>query len=200
MIDGTAYGVILNDSEELARIAPEFAAAPYQAPPRAPVLYIKPRNTLAATPAAVELPDGVAHVTAAATLALVFDGSAAPVAARLALDLSEPHSSYFRPAVRERCRDRFLPLADLASLPVGHETVVTRINGREVHRWSLERLARPLDVLVRDVAEFMTLAAGDLLLVGLPGNAPRAKAGDRIDVSCEGYPPLECTLFAEEVA
>ena len=159
-----------------------------------------PTASRASSTSGSQKPRGVTRVTAAATLALVFDGSATPVAARLALDLSEPHSSYFRPAIRERCRDGFLPLASPGPSPVGDETIVTRVNGREVHRWSLERLARPIDVLVRDVAEFMTLAGGDLLLVGLPGNAPQAKAGDRVEVSCEGFPALECTLVAEEVA
>ena len=44
---GTVYGALLNDRATVQRLAPQFDSAPYKAAPRAPVLYIKPRNTFA---------------------------------------------------------------------------------------------------------------------------------------------------------
>ena len=44
---GTVYGTLLNHRDALAALGDAVHAAPYKAPPKAPVLYIKPRNTLA---------------------------------------------------------------------------------------------------------------------------------------------------------
>ena len=44
---GTAYGALLNHRAALAALGDAVHAAPYKAPPKAPVLYIKPRNTFA---------------------------------------------------------------------------------------------------------------------------------------------------------
>lgn len=200
MVDGTVYGVILNDRQELAALAQAFAQPPYAAPPKAPVLYIKPRNSFAGDTSAVALAAEIGEVTAAATLALRFGPAGRPTGARLALDLSEPHTSYYRPAIRERCRDGFLPLGAPGPLPTGAETIVTHINDREAHRWSLDRLARSIDDLVAEIAGFMSFQPGDLLLVGLPGDAPRAGRGDRIAIACAGYGPIAATLRGEDAA
>ena len=52
----TVYGALLNDRATVERLTPQFDSAPYKAAPKAPVLYIKPRNTFAADGAAVEIP------------------------------------------------------------------------------------------------------------------------------------------------
>lgn len=197
MIAGTAYGVILNDRQELAARAEAFDAAPYKGQPRAPVLYIKPRGCFAYDGTPVTLPDGVARVTVAATIAVLFDGGAVPTRGCLALEVSEPHSDYYRPAIRERCRDSFLPLGAIGPLPATPGArIVTRRNGAEVHAWTLDRLVRPIPQLIADVSAFMTLAEGDLLLVGLAGDAPYAEAGDVIDVSAEGFALLHVDVVA----
>lgn len=200
MIQGTAYGVALNDVEEIAELSAAFEAPPYVAPPRAPVLYIKPRNTFLESSGAVPLPAELSGVSLAATLALVIGEEGRPTGARLALDISEPHDSYFRPAIRERCRDGFLPLGGEGKTPRGSETIVTTIDGREVHRWSLDRLARPIGALLDDIGAFMSLLPGDLLLIGLPGDAPSATVGQTIEVRCDGYPSLTARLTAEVAA
>ena len=43
---GTVYGTLLNHLDALAALGDQVHAAPYKAPPRAPILYIKPRNTV----------------------------------------------------------------------------------------------------------------------------------------------------------
>ncbi|WP_174279659.1 fumarylacetoacetate hydrolase family protein [Sphingomonas bacterium] len=197
MIGGTAYGVILNDQVERDALEPAFHAPPYDAPPRAPVLYVKPRPCLSVDGAAVPVPAELAAVTVAATIGLLF-GDHGAAAACLALDVSEPHRSYFRPAIRERCRDGFLPLGAFAAVPADlDQPIVTRINGVVAHRWSLARLVRPVARLVADIAAFMTLAPGDLLLVGLAGDAPVAKVGDTVEVAMPGFELLRTRLTAE---
>jgi 5-oxopent-3-ene-1,2,5-tricarboxylate decarboxylase/2-hydroxyhepta-2,4-diene-1,7-dioate isomerase len=183
-------------------MAGDFAMPPYKKPPEAPVLYIKTRNCLASGSGDVALDAGLAQVEIAATLGLLF-GRAATNTSReaaldcvsgacLALDISEPEASYYRPTVRQRCRDGFLPLGNFSPFNPKFlsASIDTSVNGALTHAWSLERLARDAATAIADISGFMTLAAGDLLLIGLPHDAPRAGAGDRVDVTCPGLSPL----------
>lgn len=202
MIAGNIYGVVLNDRPQLAQMAGDFAMPPYKKSPEAPVLYIKTRNCLSSGGSDIALDTGLAQVEIAATLGLLF-GRAATRTSRenaldcvagacLALDISEPEASYYRPSVRQRCRDGFLPLGDFSAFnpKLLGASIGTSVNGAATHSWSLERLARDTATLIADISSFMTLAAGDLLLVGLPQDAPRAGPGDRVDVTCDGLSPL----------
>jgi 5-oxopent-3-ene-1,2,5-tricarboxylate decarboxylase/2-hydroxyhepta-2,4-diene-1,7-dioate isomerase len=207
MISGTAYGAILNDRAQLESNADAFTHDPYKAPPKAPVLYIKPRSCFSFGGASVALSASIRDVEIAATVAVLFArdvlrGHRGQVrdsigAACLALDLSEPHSSVYRPAVRQRCRNGFLPLGAFAAMPARFGDIVTLIDGKEAHRWSLSRLARTVEDLIVDVSAYMTLRAGDLLLVGLPGDAPTAGVGREITVRSEGLPDLATRLVPE---
>lgn len=53
---GTVYGALLNDRATVERLEPQFDSAPYKAAPKAPVLYIKSRNTLVPSGAVVQIP------------------------------------------------------------------------------------------------------------------------------------------------
>lgn len=46
-VRGAVYGTLLNDRGALDALGEAMHDAPYKAPPKAPVLYLKPRNTLA---------------------------------------------------------------------------------------------------------------------------------------------------------
>ena len=199
MIGGTAYGVALNDREQVAALGDALGEKPYGTPPVAPILYIKPRNCFAASGSAVPLPGDVAEVAVGATIAIE-RALAGPPVARLAIDLFVPHASFYRPAIAERCRDGFLPLGPATALPAGLASIeiVTHIGGAERHRWSLSRLVRDPAALEREIATFMTLAPGDLLLCGIAGDAPTARAGDTIEVTAEGFAPLAVSLVAEQ--
>jgi 5-oxopent-3-ene-1,2,5-tricarboxylate decarboxylase/2-hydroxyhepta-2,4-diene-1,7-dioate isomerase len=211
MLDGTAYGVVLNDRDERQALNGAFGEPPYGKPPVAPVLYIKPRTCAAPSGAAVALPAGM-EVRVAATLALLFTRDTAKAergrafdgvgAVRLALDLAQPHASYYRPAVRELSRDGFLPLGATAPFDasLGKATITTLVDGQEAHAWSLSRLARSLEDLIVDISSFMTFAAGDLLLVGLPGDAPHATIGQGVEARCDGLPGVRVQLVEEALA
>lgn len=198
------YGVILNDAASLQKIG-SLDEAPYKGAPQAPVLYIKPANTRVAGGVAVKLPDGASSVEVAATVGLVMGRAAArlnPINALevvggvvLAGDLSLPHASYYRPAIREKCFDGSLPMSEIQPLVDLAKLVLrTEIDGKLVEERSLADLIRDPARLLSDVTEFMTLNQGDVLLVGVSYMAPQAKAGSQVKISADGLGSLHFTI------
>jgi len=203
-VSGTVYGVILNDHASLQKIG-SLDEAPYKGAPKAPVLYIKPANTRVCCGSSVQLPAGADSVEVAATVGLVMGRAAARLSAGnamdtvagvvLAADLSLPHASYYRPAIREKCFDGALPvssvkpLSDLAGI-----VLTTEIDGQVVDTRSLGDLVRSPAKLLADVSEWMTLSQGDVLLVGVRYMAPQAKAGSVVCISAEGLGSLQFTI------
>ncbi|MCB9954872.1 MAG: fumarylacetoacetate hydrolase family protein [Caulobacterales bacterium] len=208
MIVGTIYGVALNDAEEIERLRTSFSAAPYNAPPLSPIVYIKPRMCATTFGAAIPLPKDESELKLAATVALTIGRDASRVeagkamhhvaSAGLALDVAIPFESYYRPPVANIARDGFLPLGATGAVGIPDE-IVTAIDDLDVHCWKLSRLVRSPAQLIADLSQFMTLRAGDLILVGLPGDAPRARLGQRIRVTAHGMAQLT-TLIATENA
>ncbi|UCV14012.1 fumarylacetoacetate hydrolase family protein [Quatrionicoccus australiensis] len=208
-VSGTVYGVILNDAASVQKIG-SLAEAPYKGAPKAPALYIKPANTRAACGAAVNLPGDAKTVEVAATIGLVMGRAAGRLTAEnaldavagivLAADLSLPHASYYRPAIREKCFDGSLPLSSVKPLVDLDQLVLnTEIDGKVVESRSLAGLIRQPAQLLADVTEFMSLRQGDVLLVGVSYQAPQAAAGSKITLSADGVGSLSFTI-AEGVA
>jgi len=196
---GTVYGTLLNFRGALQALGDSVHQPPLKAPPKAPVLYIKPRNTYAADGDAVVLPRGVDALEFGASLALVIGRTACRVGEREALeyvagyaivnDVSVPHPSYYRPALRFKCRDGYCPIGSL--VPRGAVTdpdalaIELEVDGEIVQRGHTTTLIRPVAKLLADVTEFMTLAPGDLLMIGVPAGAPRLRAGQRATIRIE---------------
>lgn len=205
-VSGTIYGVALNDAEHLAKMAGLFEEAPYKGAPRAPVVYIKPRQCLSERGAVTPMPVGADRLETASSLALLFARDAVRVspdevwncvgATCLALDVSIPEASFYRPPIEQRCRDGFLPIGAWRS-PHQPAELVTSVDGREVHRWSLSRLARSIPALVADLSQFMTLRAGDVLLAGVPGDAAQVGIGAEVRVEADGMAPLVTRIERE---
>ncbi|MEO8807672.1 MAG: fumarylacetoacetate hydrolase family protein [Burkholderiaceae bacterium] len=210
---GTVFGTLLNQADALAALGAAVNEPPYKAPPKAPVLYIKPRNTWAAAGDAIVVPAGVDELEIGATVGLVIGRSACRVTVAEALsfvagcvivnDVSVPHASYYRPSLRFKVRDGFCPigpfvareqLGSIDALPVQVE-----IDGRVVHRSSTAGLIRPAARLLADVSEFMTLSRGDVLMLGVAAGAPRARAGQRVSILIDGLGRLDNPLLAEKV-
>jgi 5-oxopent-3-ene-1,2,5-tricarboxylate decarboxylase / 2-hydroxyhepta-2,4-diene-1,7-dioate isomerase len=208
---GTIYGVLLNDHATLARLGPALNEPPYKAPPRAPVMYVKTSNTRAGEGAKVAVPAQPGVVCVGGTLGLVMGPGATRLSRTNALahvralviasDLCLPHESVFRPAVRLRCRDGFCPLS--AELPpallsqLASVNITIRLDGVVAHERSLSTLVRDAAALLADVTEFMSLAEGDVLLLGPPEAAPLARADQRVEVQVPGLGTLQHALVAE---
>ena len=196
---GTVYGTLLNFRGALAALGDSVHQPPLKAPPKAPILYIKPRNTFAANGDAVRLPEGVEALEFGASLALVIGRTACRVSERDALDViagyavandvSVPHQPYYRPSLRFKCRDGFCPIGEIvprATVPEPDSLAIeVEVDGEIVQRDHTTTLIRPVAKLLADVTEFMTLAPGDLLMIGVPAGAPHLRAGQRATIRIE---------------
>jgi 5-oxopent-3-ene-1,2,5-tricarboxylate decarboxylase/2-hydroxyhepta-2,4-diene-1,7-dioate isomerase len=206
---GTVYGTLLNHRDALAALGDQVNAAPYKAPPKAPILYIKPRNTVVGHRVPVVVPADAPELEIGATLGVVIGWTAWHVSQAQALDfvagytivndISVPHASVYRPSMRFKCRDGFCPIGPaivaraLVPEPDALDISVA-IDNETVQRSSTKGLVRPIAQLIADVTEFMTLFPGDVLTVGVAANAPRARAGQTVTITIHGVGQLENTL------
>jgi 5-oxopent-3-ene-1,2,5-tricarboxylate decarboxylase/2-hydroxyhepta-2,4-diene-1,7-dioate isomerase len=177
------YGVALNFRAELDRLSSPL--------PIAPVLYLRPRNTWNVSGAPIRLPANANQLKMAGTFGVVIGGGYVAIN-----DVSIPHESYFRPAIRERCRDGFCVIGSETTERIPAE-IRTWINGELRCRASTADLVRPIDRLIADIGEFLTLQPGDILLVGEPHDAPLAQAGDRVRVEIDGLAAIENEVVPE---
>ena len=192
---GTVYGTLLNFRREWDIWSPRMTQDPHKAAPQAPVLYVKTANTFSQAGQDLMLQDGVSEVDMGATLGLVMGGEGRLAGAALLNDWSVPHTSYYRPPVKFRCRDGFLALPEQITMGQVQDwaalQIAVRRNGDLVQTVDLCELMRALPSLLTDVGEFMTLQPGDVLMVGTDclsdGTRPRAKMGDRVEISAPGF-------------
>jgi 5-oxopent-3-ene-1,2,5-tricarboxylate decarboxylase/2-hydroxyhepta-2,4-diene-1,7-dioate isomerase len=214
-LSGNVYGVLLNQRGALAALGAAASEPPYKAPPRAPVLYIKPRNTLNDHGGALLVGADAPELEVGATLGVVIGRTACRVAAEAALDfvagytivndVSVPHASYYRPSIRFKARD--------GSCCIGPEVIARAriadpdalairvyVDGRLAQQGSTRELIRPVRRLIADVTEFMSLQPGDLLLTGVPPGAPRVHAGQTVAIEIDGLGRLENEFIAEAPA
>ncbi|WP_233805802.1 fumarylacetoacetate hydrolase family protein [Paraburkholderia sp. HP33-1] len=204
-VSGAVYGTLLNDRAALEALGDAVHGAPYKAPPKAPVLYLKPRNTLAGHRARVVVPDDAPGVEVGASLGIVIGRTATRVSVERASDhiagytlvgdLSVPHTNVYRPNVRLRARDGFcvigpaLAAACHIAAPDRLDIAVS-LNGAEPFMASTASSVRNVAQLLADVTDFMTLNAGDVLTLGERYGSPVARAGDTATLSIGTLPPL----------
>ncbi|MDP1418738.1 fumarylacetoacetate hydrolase family protein [Peribacillus simplex] len=212
-ISGTVYGTLLNYKGSLEALKGKIDHPPYNEPPKGPILYIKPRNTFSSFSNPVPLPTGIPELEIGAALAIVISKTATRVKKEHALDyiegftiandISIPHESVFRPAIRQKARDGFCPIGPWV---VSKESISNPdslgirvyINGELRQENSTSNLIRSISRLIEDVTDFMTLSTGDVLLAGVPENAPLAKANDHVRIEIDDIGYLENTIISEE--
>lgn len=211
-VSGTIYGTLLNFQGQLDLMKDELQEKPYNAAPQKPILYIKPRNTVNSHNHAVAIPKGEDAVQVGAALGIVFGKTATNVPEENVLDyiagytvvndVSIPHDSFYRPAIKNKVRDGFCPVGpwiiDRDTVKDPDDLIIrVHVNGELVQENNTKNLVRSVAKLVSEVTDFMTLDKGDMLLVGVPEHAPLVKKGDfvRIEISHVGF--LE-NMFVDE--
>jgi 5-oxopent-3-ene-1,2,5-tricarboxylate decarboxylase/2-hydroxyhepta-2,4-diene-1,7-dioate isomerase len=204
-VRGAVYGTLLNDRATLDALGDAMHAAPYKAPPKAPILYLKPRNTLAGHRARVVVPDDATGVEVGASLGIVIGRTATRIDVDRAADyiagytpvadLSVPHTNVYRPSVRLRARDGFCVVGPAV---VGARQVATPddlgievvVNGTKRFTASTVSSVRNVAQLLADVTDFMTLNAGDVITLGVRHGSPVAHIGETATITIGELPPL----------
>lgn len=210
-LSGTVYGVLANDPALVASLGEAVHQPPYKTAPQAPVLYLKPRNTLAPAGSRTALPAGLASFELGAHLGLVIGRTACRVPASRALsylagylpvaDLSLPHANYYRPGLRFKARDGSCVLGvDLTPVSAVSDpdalTVRVSVDEQTLQSASTGGRVRRVAQLLADVTAFMTLRPGDLLLLGASHGAPQVRAGQSYRIEIADLPALEGAITA----
>ncbi|MED1201584.1 fumarylacetoacetate hydrolase family protein [Heyndrickxia acidicola] len=211
-VKGTVYGVLLNNNEDLDAYKISFNEKPYDAPPKAPVLYIKPRNTYSGHLFGIPVPEKAEELSMGGALGVVISKKASNVAEVQAMnyvagytivnDVSIPHKDFYRPAVNKKARDGFCPMGPWilekdAVNDVHSLTVSVFINNELKQKTYLNQMVRSVSGLIAEISEFMTLNEGDVVLVGVSSNPPLAKIGDTVTIKIEEIGELENKLVPE---
>jgi len=199
---GTVYGTLLNFRGELDALGDKMKQAPYNGPPQAPVLYVKPANTWTENGGSIAIPAGHSEVAIGATVAMVMKSAREIAGYVLMNDVTLPHDSFYRPPVKFNCFDGFLGIGDRirARNEAGDPAVFkleVRVNGELKQTVRFSQLVRPADKLLAEVSEFMTLGEGDMLMLGCDVGRPLARAGDRVEIKMPALGTLTNTFVAE---
>jgi 5-oxopent-3-ene-1,2,5-tricarboxylate decarboxylase / 2-hydroxyhepta-2,4-diene-1,7-dioate isomerase len=107
----------------------------------------------------------------------------------LANDCSLPIENHYRPAVRQKVRDGFCIFADRV-LPFEsmyqERSFALLIDGQLQQRQNgllcHEHVQRSIEQMLVDITDFMTLKAGDIVLLGPSFRSPVAKVGQTIEL------------------
>ena len=199
---GTVYGTLMNFRSELDALGDKMKQPPYNAPPQAPVLYVKPANTWTENGGSIAIPAGCGEVAIGATVAMVMKSAHEVAGFVLMNDVTLPHDGFYRPPVKFNCFDGFLGIGDRirARNEAGDPAVFkleVRINGELKQTVRFSQLVRPADQLLADVGAFMTLGEGDMLMLGCDVERPRVRAGDRVEIKMPALGTLTNTFVAE---
>ena len=210
---GTLFGVALNYQGLLDQRLAEFEQPPYQKPPVKPVLFIKTPNTRNGHGQPVVYPKGVEKLQAGPALGVVIGKRASRVSAENALEhvagftivneFSLPEESYYRPAVKAKCRDGFCvigpELVPVAQIADPHSLDIRLfINGEVRQQNSTANLVRGIPQLIAEITEFMTLHEGDVLITGTPEGRADVQPGDQVEIEITGLGRLANPIVAEQ--
>lgn len=214
-LSGTVYGVLMNHRAALEALGDAVSQTPYKAAPKAPVLYVKPRNTLVAPGGPIRIDAASGELEVGAALGIVVGRTACRVTEAeapgfiagyaIVADCSVPHDSFYRPAIRFKARDAscaigpaVVPRADVAD--ADSLGVRVWVDGRLVHSANTGGTFRGVARLLSDISDFMTLAPGDLLLAGIAPGSPRVGAGAVLAIEIDGLGRLETRVVGAEGA
>lgn len=211
---GTLFGVALNYQGLLDQHLAAFQQPPYQQPPTKPVLFIKTPNNRNAHGGVVLQPAGE-RLQPGPALGVVIGQRASRVSLENAMahvagyvvvnEFSLPEDSYYRPAVKAKCRDGFCALGPqlVARDQVANPNQLSLklfVNGELRQESSTADWVRDIPQLIAEISEFMTLYPGDVLITGTPQGRVDVQPGDQVEVDITGIGRLSNTIAAEASA
>jgi len=182
----------------------DHAAEFNNAPPKEPLIFLKPPSSLLAPDDPIELVPNVQRTDHEGELAVVIsrkchllrDGEdfrpyiagytcLNDVSAR---DLQALDKQW----TRAKAFDTFCPLGPVleTEFDVAQGTIETRLNGVRKQCSPLAAMIFPVDVIIPWVSRVMTLLPGDVIATGTPAGVSPMKAGDVVEVVIEGIGTL----------
>ena len=192
--------VALNYTGHYEQLADAFHQPPYKQPPRQPVFFIKPRNTLAGHLEEMPCPDGMDRIYTGAGLGFVIGRTASRLTWEQAYDhiggytiyndFTLAEDSYFRPPVTTKCLDRYGPVGPYIVEPEEisgpHDLAIsTYVNGELRQTGSTNDLRLPIPAIIEELTEFMPLAPGAVVVSGFPPGRVAVRPGDEVRVEVE---------------
>jgi 5-oxopent-3-ene-1,2,5-tricarboxylate decarboxylase/2-hydroxyhepta-2,4-diene-1,7-dioate isomerase len=117
-------------------------------------------------------------------------------------EFSLPEDSYYRPAVKAKCRDGFCALGpelvprDQIADPEQLKLKLF-VNGELRQQNSTAHFVRSVAQLIAQISEFMTLHEGDVLITGTPEGRVDVLPGDKVEVEISGLGRLVNHIVAE---
>ncbi|MFZ4834230.1 fumarylacetoacetate hydrolase family protein [Rouxiella sp. Mn2063] len=194
------FAVALNHRSQIEKWSDDFQQSPYVKPPQTPIWFIKPRNTHRNNHDVISLPAD--HQTfIGATIGVVIKQKARKVSQSqagqyiagyvLANELSLVESSFYRPAIKAKCRDGFCPIGELTPIDdIRGLEITTEVNGTIEQVWSVADLQRDAFELIAALSDFATLQAGDIILLGTPQQRILVHPGDTVVIKAPGFTHL----------
>ncbi len=220
MMPSTMYGSLMHHCAELDALSDAAHQSPYNAPPKAPVLYIKPANTHLAFGKSFSMPAQHLQIVARACVGLIYKPNS-PLASvntaqgaikniviqdwhvALYCDFTLPHSSFYRPPLCFNALDGSLALPQNAlpfsALDLSNLHIETWINGTRAHRYASSDWLASAQEQLREVSEFIAWETSDVLMLGCPPDAPLVKAGDVVETRMNGQ-IFTRTLMTQEAS
>ena len=188
----------------LGRNYADHAAEFNNAPPKEPLIFLKPPSSLLAPDDPIELLPEVQRIDFEGELAVVIsrpchrlrDGAdPRPYIAGYTLlnDVSaRDYQALDKQWTRAKSFDTFCPLGPVieTDFDVTKETIETLLNGVRKQYSPFTAMLFPIDVIIPWVSRVMTLLPGDVIATGTPAGVGPMKAGDVVEVVVSGIGTL----------
>ncbi len=188
----------------LGRNYVDHAAEFNNAPPKEPLIFLKPPSSLLAPEDPIVLLRGVQRIDYEGELAVIMsrechnlrDGEDyRPYVAGYTLlnDVSaRDYQALDKQWTRAKSFDTFCPLGPVmeTEFDFTKETIETRLNGVRKQHAPLTAMIFPIDVIIPWISRVMTLLPGDVIATGTPAGVGPMKAGDVVEVVIPGIGTL----------
>jgi 2-keto-4-pentenoate hydratase/2-oxohepta-3-ene-1,7-dioic acid hydratase in catechol pathway len=182
----------------------DHAAEFNNAPPKEPLIFLKPPSSLLAPDDPIILLPGVQRIDFEGELAVIIsrecrqlrDGAdLRPYIAGYTLlnDVSaRDYQALDKQWTRAKSFDTFCPLGPIleTEFDVTRGTIETLLNGVRKQHAPLTAMLFPIDVIIPWVSRVMTLLPGDVIATGTPAGVGPMKAGDVVEIVISGIGTL----------